>query len=955
MKNIIYSTILMVGFAFLIGSVSAQDNFYYGNLHSHTSYSDGMLTPDDAFAYAKDVSKINFLAITDHDYMLNNTEYEDMLQQANNHTKDGIFVAIQGFEWSSGNYGHIPVINTSIFTSHKVTPTLIEIYSFVRNNYGIAFFAHPAWPGNRFEYFSSLDGDDVVDGIEVGNGYNYEEMKYATFEYSYIEALDKGWHVGAIINQDNHHANWGNGRGWIAVIAPNLTKQNILTAIKDKKYYGTEDRNFELIFKANGHWMGEKFIAGDNITFNITLKDNDIGDNISSIDLYEDGKVIKSISISSNNYAWTPIVTPAVGSHYYFIKVTEEDGDRIWSSPIWTIADYDVRAIGLSFSPDYPLIGNDTILTAKIINQGTSSVEVKTNFYYDYKNDEHLIGIVTKNVSSDEITTASINWTAIKGTHTIYAVILPINGDNPYDNNISREIRVSTGNIKTRITASENFGMATNKTVRELFDITMEVPLGTTALEALKSVATVNEAGGLINGINGIEADYVSNLYWFYFVNGITAQVGAGDYILNNSDVIRFDYQKWAPNAPYCEVLDYPEPFFHGYNGVVWNTTIVYPNSSDNYEVISQSIKDKLVEHGVPNSIINIKSDAEITSVEKEKNNLILIGTPSENKLTDYINSNHTELGMTAYFEGERIIDLWDNITYYEEGLIEAIDNPYDGISTWMVGPVVWLISGTNTNATMAASRILIEEPNKLNRFWVIIPKEAPWPNITSFAPHSPVHDDQGAIRTFYITANQTVNVTWYINGTHVQFNESVMEAQYTNTSAAQGIWNVTAVASNSNGITMQIWIWIVTPIPTEGSISGFKVNDTNGNGKWDAGEKGISNWTIRLIGITGKGKEAEVIRKETFTDATGFYNFDNLSAGRYFVIEKLEKGFVPTSSPVKRIKIAQGKNSMNNNFTNRPVHSLNIINGQIDIDDYEVINRVNREIDKYKEDMEWN
>ncbi len=141
-----------------------------------------------------------------------------------------------------------------------------------------------------------------------------------------------------------------------------------------------------------------------------------------------------------------------------------------------------------------------------------------------------------------------------------------------------------------------------------------------------------------------------------------------------------------------------------------------------------------------------------------------------------------------------------------------------------------------------------------------------------------------------------------------------------------------------------------ITPTPTAGGISGYKINDTNGNGKWDAGEKGISNWTIRLIGIIGKGKDSSVIRKETFTDAMGFYKFDNLQAGRYFVIEKLKKGFVPTNSTVKRIKLAQGESSINNNFTNRPAHRLDKIDGQRNVDDYEAINR---DIDKYKEGMD--
>jgi parallel beta-helix repeat protein len=166
------------------------------------------------------------------------------------------------------------------------------------------------------------------------------------------------------------------------------------------------------------------------------------------------------------------------------------------------------------------------------------------------------------------------------------------------------------------------------------------------------------------------------------------------------------------------------------------------------------------------------------------------------------------------------------------------------------------------------------------------------------------------------------------------------------------GLCDVQYTLADNNSDYLPLTVPAASPIPTAGSISGFKVNDTNGNGKWDAGEKGISNWTIRLICIIGKGKNATVIRNETFTDATGFYKFNNLSAGRYFVIEKLKKGFVPTSSPVKRIKLAQGKNSMNNNFTNRPIQSRDKKDDNRDIDDYEAINR---DIDKHKEDTNWN
>ncbi|MDO8727708.1 MAG: LamG-like jellyroll fold domain-containing protein, partial [Candidatus Methanoperedens sp.] len=93
-------------------------------------------------------------------------------------------------------------------------------------------------------------------------------------------------------------------------------------------------------------------------------------------------------------------------------------------------------------------------------------------------------------------------------------------------------------------------------------------------------------------------------------------------------------------------------------------------------------------------------------------------------------------------------------------------------------------------------------------------------PAIIGYAPPSPVYDSQGAARVFNVTVSQTVNVTWYINGTEVGFNGSVTSANYTNTSAAVGMWNVSAVAVNDNGSAMQTWVWDVSNLAGIPSIS---------------------------------------------------------------------------------------------------------------------------------------
>ena len=64
--------------------------------------------------------------------------------------------------------------------------------------------------------------------------------------------------------------------------------------------------------------------------------------------------------------------------------------------------------------------------------------------------------------------------------------------------------------------------------------------------------------------------------------------------------------------------------------------------------------------------------------------------------------------------------------------------------------------------------------------------------------------------RTFNVSVNQIADISWQINGTEVQTNESVTEAAYTNTSAIIGAWNVSVIATNATtGLSvMHTWTW---------------------------------------------------------------------------------------------------------------------------------------------------
>ena len=104
-------------------------------------------------------------------------------------------------------------------------------------------------------------------------------------------------------------------------------------------------------------------------------------------------------------------------------------------------------------------------------------------------------------------------------------------------------------------------------------------------------------------------------------------------------------------------------------------------------------------------------------------------------------------------------------------------------------------------------------------------------PNITAWRPvEAVVNNAVGESRAFNISVNQTVNISWQINGTEVQTNESVTEAAYTNTSAVVGTWNVSAIATNTTtGLSdTHTWIWSVTLTPSATPIPAVNITSTS-------------------------------------------------------------------------------------------------------------------------------
>jgi uncharacterized repeat protein (TIGR01451 family) len=96
-----------------------------------------------------------------------------------------------------------------------------------------------------------------------------------------------------------------------------------------------------------------------------------------------------------------------------------------------------------------------------------------------------------------------------------------------------------------------------------------------------------------------------------------------------------------------------------------------------------------------------------------------------------------------------------------------------------------------------------------------------------------------------------------------------------------------------------------------QGSIGDTVYNDTNGNSQQDAGETGINNVTLNLIGAGPDGQfgTPDDITRTTTTDSNGRYSFPGLPAGNYRVTVNNPLGFTPTQTQPNAIALATGQN----------------------------------------------
>lgn len=326
------------------GSARATQ-LYFGDLHSHTSFSDGKGVPAEAYDMARNQAGLDFWTVTDHYEQIDvvkglapdapkQKEWDVMNSTAVAKSEDGKFIGLAGFEWFDQTEGHMNVINSKDVPKLAQTVNLKQFYKWLAKHPDVLTgFNHPSDEDDHRKVFDKLAYIPEIASQTFYIAVNKDE----DFKYYYM-ALDNGWRVAPSGQQDNHEKNWGlhpNGC-YTGVYADALTKSSLFDAFRARRFYATNNRRMAVDFQANGSAMGSR-IAADKADFKISASIAGDSATIAKIQLVTNGsKVVKE---------WTPAAAKAApefslpvdwqGSKWFVAVSRDGNGKYSVSAPIW--------------------------------------------------------------------------------------------------------------------------------------------------------------------------------------------------------------------------------------------------------------------------------------------------------------------------------------------------------------------------------------------------------------------------------------------------------------------------------------------------------------------------------------------------------------------------------------------------------------------------------------------
>ena len=217
--------------------------FWKGNLHCHTTESDGLLSPRDVKALYRGMG-YDFLALTDHRLMTEDT-----------HMEDGMLL-LSGTEMDfdlPGEVIHLIGIGMSPeYRSYGILRSAQSCINLFRQCGGRAILAHPAWSLNTLSTLTGLRGISATEIYNSVSTYPWNADRADSSVLLDIAASHGRLHR-FVASDDSHRYNGEAGVSFTMIQAEELTQESLFHALDEGRFYCSQGPRFEQITVEDGH------------------------------------------------------------------------------------------------------------------------------------------------------------------------------------------------------------------------------------------------------------------------------------------------------------------------------------------------------------------------------------------------------------------------------------------------------------------------------------------------------------------------------------------------------------------------------------------------------------------------------------------------------------------------------------------------------------------------------
>lgn len=285
--------------------------FYKGNLHGHSTNSDGVMAPADAVNHYRQAG-YDFVALTDHFMDRFGFPVSDTRPYRTDDFTTLVSAELHVPETEVGEIWHILAVGLPTdFAPPENGETAPEIAARAAATGAFIGIVHPSWYGLTLDDARSIK---TAHAVEVYNHGSQVEVDRGE-DWPFCDLLlNEGWRLNGFATDDSHHMTHDCFGGWVCVHAESLEPEALIEGLKTGRFYSSQGPDIHHIE-----------IKGTDVHITCSPASSVCLTGRGSRSTMELGSGITECALPLKRFE---------GS-YFRVTVTDDQGRRAWSNPVW--------------------------------------------------------------------------------------------------------------------------------------------------------------------------------------------------------------------------------------------------------------------------------------------------------------------------------------------------------------------------------------------------------------------------------------------------------------------------------------------------------------------------------------------------------------------------------------------------------------------------------------------